>query len=145
MRVDKTCPNYGEYIPKPCIYYAYKQRNKETMIHSRNKGKRFELEVSKALKALGFLDARRAQQYAGGVDSADVIGVDGFHIECKMAREAIRLNKSWEQINRDKGDKKGLLVWRVNKGKMHVDLLFEDLVELVDRVLEARNSLNSKE
>jgi hypothetical protein len=100
------------------------------MINSRNKGKRFELEVAKALKELGFLDARRAQQYAGGVDSADVIGLDGFHIECKIAKNYIKLNDAWKQINKDRGDKNGILFWRTNGEKLHVDLLFEDLLEL---------------
>ena len=113
------------------------------MIHSRNKGKRFELEVAKALKGLGFLDARRAQQYAGGVDSADVVGLDGFHVECKIAKNGVRINKAWEQIDRDRGDKNGILFWRINGGKMHVDLLVEDLFELA--CLIAKNADSKSE
>jgi Holliday junction resolvase len=107
-------------------------------INSRNKGKRFELECAKALKELGFIDARRSQQYCGGLNSADVVGIDDFHIECKIAKDAIRLSAAWEQINKDKGDNKGLLMWRTNGEKIHIDLLLEDLLDLIEQVLKVQ-------
>ena len=43
-------------------------------MNSRTKGKRGELELAKALRLYGY-DARRGQQYHGGADSPDVIGL----------------------------------------------------------------------
>jgi Holliday junction resolvase len=52
-------------------------------INSKQKGKRGEREFAKLCRDHGY-DARRSQQYAGGVDSADVIGLPGIHIEVKL-------------------------------------------------------------
>lgn len=62
---------------------------------SRNKGKRLEREWVKFCREQGFEKARRSQQYAGGVDSADVINLPGLHQEVKgrhsISVEDIRL------------------------------------------------------
>lgn len=52
---------------------------------SRDKGKAGEREVAKLLKSFGFSGARRGQQFAGGGDSPDVVGLPGFHIEVKRS------------------------------------------------------------
>ena len=54
------------------------------MIHSRNKGKRGELEWAEYLRGQGF-DARRGVQFRGGSDSPDVISenLSQFHFEVK--------------------------------------------------------------
>lgn len=52
-------------------------------INSKRKGKRGEREFAKLCREYGY-DARRSQQYAGGVDSADVIGLPGIHVEVKL-------------------------------------------------------------
>ena len=49
---------------------------------SRNKGARGERELASVLRACGF-EARRGQQYSGASGNADVIGLDGVHIEVK--------------------------------------------------------------
>jgi Holliday junction resolvase len=56
-------------------------------INSAQKGKRGEREFARICREQGF-NARRSQQYAGGVDSADVIGLPGVHVEVKL-RETI--------------------------------------------------------
>ena len=48
----------------------------------REKGKRGERELAKILREMGF-NTRRGQQYCGAAGDADVIGIDGLHIECK--------------------------------------------------------------
>jgi hypothetical protein len=50
---------------------------------SRTKGKVGEREAARLLRAHGFVAARRGQQFAGGIESPDVVGLDGFHIEVK--------------------------------------------------------------
>ena len=52
-------------------------------VNSREKGKRGEREFAKLCRQYGY-DARRSQQYAGGVDSADVVGLPGIHVEVKL-------------------------------------------------------------
>lgn len=55
---------------------------------SRDKGKRFEREWAKYLRPL-FPDARRGvQSRGGGAEVADIIGVPGFHFECKAREDA---------------------------------------------------------
>lgn len=55
-------------------------------INSRNKGAAGERELANYLKARGY-DARRGQQFKGGGDSPDVVGLPGVHIECKVTEK----------------------------------------------------------
>lgn len=52
-------------------------------MNSRDKGKRGELEWSAFLRRHGYTEARRGQQFRGGGDSPDVVGLPGFHNEVK--------------------------------------------------------------
>ena len=52
-------------------------------MNSNIKGKTFEREIARYLREHGYTEARRGVQYQGGPDSPDVIGLNGFHIECK--------------------------------------------------------------
>lgn len=64
------------------------------MINSKQKGKRYELEIAKYFKELGFDDARRSVQYNGKEEKgqADVVGVPFLHIECKH-NESLNIEK----------------------------------------------------
>ena len=64
-------------------------------INSRNKGARGERELSSKLNEYGY-DCRRGQQYCGANGDADVIGLNGIHIECKRV-EALSLYKALSQ------------------------------------------------
>lgn len=67
---------------------------------SRDKGKRFEREVSALFKDFGY-DAHRTAQYHGKTgQAADVEGVPGLHIECKHV-ERMSLYEWMEQAQRD--------------------------------------------
>lgn len=68
-------------------------------INSRAKGKRSELALAKALREYGF-DARRGVQYSGASGDADVIGLPGFHIECKNVQK-LNLEAAYEQSKHD--------------------------------------------
>lgn len=52
-------------------------------MNSRNKGASGERELAQLLRNQGHMNARRGQQYCGMQGDADVVGVDGVHIECK--------------------------------------------------------------
>ena len=68
-------------------------------MNSRGKGKRGELELARALRALGY-DCRRGQQYSGKNGDADVVGLPGIHIECKRV-ERLNLAEAMRQAERD--------------------------------------------
>ena len=68
-------------------------------MNSRMKGKRGELELARALRALGY-DCRRGVQYSGANGDADVVGLPGIHIECKRV-ERLNLTEAMKQARRD--------------------------------------------
>ena len=70
-------------------------------INSRRKGKVGELALVKKLKEFGY-EVRRSQQYAGANHDADVIGIDGLHIECKYTANGHGMCYEWlDQAERD--------------------------------------------
>ena len=66
---------------------------------SREKGKRGERELAKALAWHGYA-ARRGRQFSGADGSADVVGLPGIHIECKRV-ERLNVHEAMEQSRRD--------------------------------------------
>ena len=71
-------------------------------VNSRNKGAAGERELAKILREYGY-DCRRGQQYSGANGDADVVGLNGIHIECKRVQ---KLN-IYDAINQAKLDTKG--------------------------------------
>lgn len=70
------------------------------MINSKQKGARFERWIAKYFRSLGY-DTRRTAQYCGNTgEAADVIGLDGLHIEAKH-QETMHLYDWMEQAKRD--------------------------------------------
>ncbi len=69
-------------------------------MNSRMKGKVGELELAKFLREHGFDEARRGVQYSGGGDSPDIVGLPGFHVECKRTERG-SLYEWLEQARRD--------------------------------------------
>ena len=90
-------------------------------MNSRAKGKRGELELARILRGYGY-EARRGQQYSGLMGDADVVGVDGLHIECKRA-EQVRDEVFLQQAERDarKGELP-VVMYRRNGEKWKVNL-----------------------
>lgn len=73
------------------------------MVNSRQKGKRGELEWRDVLRAAGYTEARRGQQFAGGGDSPDVVGGPAWtHAEVKV-RERHDPWAAMEQAEHDAG------------------------------------------
>ena len=70
-------------------------------INSKAKGARGERELSSKLKEYGY-ETRRGQQYCGANGDADVVGLDGIHIECKRVE---KLN-IYDAISQAKADAK---------------------------------------
>ena len=102
-------------------------------MNSRAKGKRGELEIAKILREHGFPDAKRGQQFSGLYGDADVVGVEGLHLEIKRV-EALNIEKAMEQSIRDAREGEIPTVFHRKNGKPWlVTLGIEDFLELYKR------------
>ena len=97
---------------------------------SREKGKRGERDAAQFLREHGYMDAKRGQQYHGGPDSPDVLGVPGLHIEVKRT-ETLQLYKALEQAQQDaSGIEFPVVMHRRNARKWVCILDAEDFFEI---------------
>jgi len=69
-------------------------------MNSRAKGVAGEKELSYLLRAQGYSEAHRGQQFRGGGDSPDVVGIPGVHLECKRTNH-FEFYNSVDQARRD--------------------------------------------
>ena len=96
---------------------------------SRDKGKRGEREVAQILREHGY-DAHRGQQYKGGADSPDVVGLPGFHIEVKRTEQA-RVYDFMEQAKAESAAGEiPLVVHRQNGREWLAVMTFSDFLEV---------------
>ena len=101
------------------------------MTNSRRKGAVGEREIAKYLREHGFTDARRGQQFKGGADSPDVVGLTGFHIEVKRV-ERLDLNAAMEQSIRDSApNETPIVVHRRNNDYWKVTMRLDDFMEVI--------------
>lgn len=97
----------------------------------RDKGKRFERLIANVLKGRGY-DARRGQQYSGASGDADVIGLDGIHIECK-AVERLNIHNAYTQSMNDARDGEvPVVIHKRNRGPILVTLGLSDFLDMYD-------------
>ena len=81
------------------------------------------------LKARGF-EVRRGQQYCGGNGDADVVGIEGLHIECKRV-EKINLQQALDQARNDaRLGEVPVVMHRKNKEEWKVTMAIADFLEL---------------
>lgn len=106
-------------------------------MNSKRKGKRGELECAAWLRSHGF-DARRGQQFHGGPDSPDVVGLPGFHVEVKRT-ERPNLRDAVAQAEGDSGGKPWVIFLRWNNGRWLALQLGEDWLGLLSRSMEPEN------
>lgn len=69
-------------------------------INSRTKGAAGEREFAVLLRERGYRSAKRGQQFRGGGDSPDVVGIEGVHFEVKRS-ERFNLYDAVNQARRD--------------------------------------------
>jgi Holliday junction resolvase len=97
--------------------------------NSRQKGARGERELSNKLKEYGF-NTRRGQQYCGANGDADVVGLDGIHIECKRV-QSLNLYKAIGQATEDaKEGEKPTVFHRKDREEWLVTMRLEDWMKL---------------
>lgn len=105
------------------------------MTNSRAKGARGERELANILKEYGY-DARRGQQFSGLNGDADVVGLDGIHIECKRVQN-LSITKAMEQSERDAREGEVPTVFhRKDRTPWLVTMRLEDWMEMYGRSME---------
>ena len=98
-------------------------------MNSKRKGCQGERELAAELRKYGY-DTHRGQQFQGGVDSPDVYGLPGIHIECKRV-EKLNLATAYTQATRDAaGQKIPAVFHRRNREKWMVTLSLGDFMEI---------------
>ena len=87
------------------------------MTNSKQKGKRGELALVHELNNLGF-ETRRTAQYNGKETGslADLVGIDGVHIECKWV-ESLNIHNAMAQAIRDANDEEVPVVFHKKNNK----------------------------
>lgn len=99
------------------------------MINSRNKGAAGERELASKLLDYGY-DCRRGQQYCGKNGDADVVGLNGIHIEVKRV-ERLNIQDAMSQSKRDAREGELPTVFhRKNYSEWLVTLRLDDFMKL---------------
>lgn len=113
-------------------------------INSRNKGKKGEIELAQLLRNQGWMDARRGVQYSGLKGDADVVGVQGIHIECKRCQQVS--DERWlEQAERDaRIGEIPVVIYRRNHEQWKL-LIRQDLANLVWQTLTTEQKQDIKD
>ena len=98
-------------------------------INSKDKGARGERELANKLKEYGY-ECRRGQQYCGANGDADVVGLDGIHIEVKRT-ERLSLYDALAQAKHDAREgEMPVVMHRKNNCEWVVVQPLEDWIEL---------------
>jgi len=98
-------------------------------MNSRQKGARGERELSNKLKSYGYT-CRRGQQYSGANGDADVVGLEGIHIECKRV-ERLNIEDAIAQARHDaKAEDLPAVFHRKNNCEWLVTMTFDDWIKL---------------
>ena len=99
-------------------------------MNSKAKGGRGEREFAALCRDEGYSDAHRGQQFSGGVDSPDVKGLPGIHVEIKRV-EKLNIHDAMSQAIRDAGGKAmPIVAHRRNHGRWMITMLAEDWFKL---------------
>lgn len=99
------------------------------MTNSRAKGAAGERELAKKLREFG-VNARRGQQYSGANGDADVVGLEGVHIECKRV-EKLNINRAMQQSMDDaREDELPVVMHRKNRQRWLVTMTLDDFMDL---------------
>lgn len=99
------------------------------MTNSRAKGAAGERELAKKLREFG-VDARRGQQYSGANGDADVVGLQGVHIECKRVERLNIDNAMQQSINDARELELPVVMHRRNGKRWLVTMTLDDFMDL---------------
>lgn len=98
-------------------------------INSNAKGSAGEREFSNLCKNYGF-NTRRSQQYCGVNNDADVVGIDGLHLEVKRV-ERLNVSNAMKQAIRDMAEGEvPIVAHRKNREGWLVTMRAEDFLKI---------------
>ena len=108
--------------------------SKNDKINSKQKGAVGERELAQLLRNQGWMDARRGVQYSGLKGDADVVGVQGIHIECKRCQQVS--DEKWlQQAEHDaRIGEIPVVIYRRNHEQWKL-LIRQDLADLIWQTL----------
>lgn len=99
-------------------------------LNSRAKGASAERELAAFLREHGY-EARRGQQFSGGSDSPDVIGIPGWHVECKRTEKGALYDWLDQSVRDAAGMKVPVVMHRKNRREWVAILRLEDFLNNV--------------
>jgi Holliday junction resolvase len=100
-------------------------------MNSRAKGATGERELAEKLREYGYT-ARRGQQFSGANGDADVVGLPGYHIECKRV-ERLNIDEAMAQSVRDaRVGEIPIVCHRKNRKDWLVTIRFKDFMEVLN-------------
>lgn len=98
-------------------------------INSKQKGNRFERDLAAKFREYGY-DARRGQQFQGGADSPDVVGLPRIHVEAKHV-EKLNVREAYAQAKRDSAeDRFPAVFWKRNNMNTLVIIDIDDFMAI---------------
>lgn len=101
----------------------------DNVTNSREKGKRYERELAKLLRDYGY-ECRRGQQFCGANGDADVVGLNGIHIEAKHQEKMHLYDWMAQAISDAKEDEKPTVFHRKNHCETLVTMRLIDWIDL---------------
>jgi len=112
-------------------------------MNSKFKGGRGEREFASLCRDHGYASAQRGQQFQGGLDSPDVKGLPGVHVEVKRV-ERLNINEAMRQAVRDsEGKVMPIVAHRMNHHPWLITMQAEDWFTLY-REWESGISINER-
>jgi len=112
-------------------------------MNSKNKGGRGEREFAALCRDWGYNNVQRGQQFQGGIDSPDVKGLPGVHIEVKRV-ERLNIHEAMKQAIRDSdGQAMPIVAHRRNHDEWYITMRAVDWFKLY-REWEAERFLNTQ-
>ena len=100
-------------------------------VNSRQKGAAFERKLANLLKEYGY-DCRRGQQYSGANGDADVVGLDGIHIEAKAVERLIIYDAMNQAINDAREGELPAVFHKKNRQPILVTMKLDDWLKLYE-------------
>jgi Holliday junction resolvase len=98
---------------------------------AKRRGKVGERELAKVLREHGFEEAKRGQQFRGGGDSPDVVGIPGVHVECKRVEKFDPYDWMAQAVRDADEGKTPAVIHRRNHKDWIVILRLEDYAALI--------------
>ena len=100
-------------------------------MNSRDKGARGERELANILRDKHGFHTRRGQQFCGANGDADVVGIEGFHIECKRV-EKLNIENALQQSIRDAREGEiPIVAHRKNREDWKVTMSLDSFISII--------------